>query len=253
MDLRLTDRVAFVTGGTRGLGRAICLALATEGARVAINYRTNAEEAHRLVQLLQSETPGLAILCQGDVSSERDVERMFDHIEGHWGCVEILINNAATCPTCAVTDLTLEQWNQTLHSNLTGTFLACRRLAQRLIARSRPGRIVNISSTAAFLGSTTGHAPYDASKGGIVSLTTSLARELAPHRIAVNAVAPGMIRTEMTADTLRANEAKYLARIPLQRIADPGEIADVVVFLASDRASYLTGTTVNVSGGMLMR
>jgi 3-oxoacyl-[acyl-carrier protein] reductase len=126
-------------------------------------------------------------------------------------------------------------------------------MVRRALAARRGGRIVNVASVAAFRGSTTGHAPYDASKGGIVSLTVSLAREVAPHGIAVNAVAPGMMLTEMTAATLAANEEKYLARIPLRRIGDPAEIAHVVTFLASGRASYMTGATVDVSGGMLMR
>jgi 3-oxoacyl-[acyl-carrier protein] reductase len=126
-------------------------------------------------------------------------------------------------------------------------------MIRRLLAAKRPGRIVNVSSTAAFLGSTTGHAPYDASKGGIISLTVSLAREVAAEGIAVNAVAPGMMVTDMTEETLRANEARYISRIPLQRIANPQEVADVIAFLASPRASYMTGATVNVSGGLWMR
>ena len=148
--------------------------------------------------------------------------------------------------------MTHQQWSETLAVNLTGTFLTSRRMIVALIAAGRTGRIVNVSSQAAFRGSTTGHAPYDASKGGIVSLTVSLAREVAAHGIAVNAVAPGMMLTEMTAATLAANEARYLARIPLNRIANTEEVADVIAFLASERASYMTGATVDVSGGMLM-
>jgi 3-oxoacyl-[acyl-carrier protein] reductase len=137
--------------------------------------------------------------------------------------------------------------------NMTGTFLCSREFVKRLLDAGRPGRIVNVSSQAAFRGSTTGHAPYDASKGGIISLTVSLAREVAASGIAVNAVAPGMMYTEMTAKTIDANKQKYLDRIPLHRIGDPAEIADVIIFLASDRASYMTGATVDVSAGMLMR
>jgi 3-oxoacyl-[acyl-carrier protein] reductase len=126
-------------------------------------------------------------------------------------------------------------------------------MVRQLIAAGRPGRIVNVASQAAFRGSTTGHAPYDASKGGVVSLTVSMAREVARYGIAVNAVAPGMMLTEMTAKTLEANREKYLARIPLGRIANTSEIADVILLLASDQAGYMTGATVDVSGGMLMR
>jgi len=137
--------------------------------------------------------------------------------------------------------------------NLTGTFLASREMVKRLLDSGRKGRIINIVSQAAFRGSTTGHAPYDASKGGIVSFTIALAREVAEQGIAVNAVAPGMILTKMVAKVLKANKEKYLARIPLHRIAEPEEIANVVTFLASEKASYITGATVDVSGGMLMR
>jgi 3-oxoacyl-[acyl-carrier protein] reductase len=126
-------------------------------------------------------------------------------------------------------------------------------MVTQLLEQERRGRIVNVSSAAAFLGSTTGHAPYDASKGAIVSFTVSLAREMAPYGIAVNAVAPGMMHTDMTAATIKANEHKYRACIPLGRIGDPAEVADIVAFLSSDRASYMTGATIDVSGGLLMR
>lgn len=146
-----------------------------------------------------------------------------------------------------------QMWSETIQVNLTGTFLASREMVKRLLDSGRKGRIINIVSQAAFRGSTTGHAPYDASKGGIVSFTIALAREVAEQGIAVNAVAPGMILTKMVTKVLKANKEKYLARIPLHRIAEPEEIANVVTFLASEKASYMTGATVDVSGGMLMR
>lgn len=253
MDLHLKDKVALVTGGSHGLGLAICEALAAERARVAVNYHRNAAKAEQVAAELQRKfnTPVMAL--PGDVACEADVVQMFDLLESRLGPAEILVNNAAVCPTCQVKDMALADWTRTLDVNLTGAFLASRELVRRLLGAGRPGRIVNVSSQAAFRGSTTGHAPYDASKGGMIALTVSLAREVAPHGIAVNAVAPGMMRTEMTADTLDANEAKYLARIPLRRIGQTEEIAAVVVYLASDRASYMTGATLDVSGGMLMR
>jgi 3-oxoacyl-[acyl-carrier protein] reductase len=253
MDLQLEGKVALVTGGSRGLGKAICLELAAEGVKVAVNYRRNPRKAGAVVEQIRTAHGVEAMAVRADVSQEADVVAMFRRIEATFSQVDILINNAAVCPTCQVKDTSEQQWNDTLRVNLAGTFLTCREMVRRLLAAKRTGRIVNVSSAAAFLGSTTGHAPYDASKGGMISLTVSLAREVAPYGIAVNAVAPGMMQTDMTADTLKANMEKYLARIPLKRIADPSEVAGVVVFLASERASYMTGATVDVSGGMLMR
>ncbi|OHB70020.1 MAG: 3-oxoacyl-ACP reductase [Planctomycetes bacterium RBG_13_63_9] len=253
MDLHLTDKVALVTGGRRGLGRAICLALAAEGAKVAVNYRRDPQAADAVVDEIARACGVEAMAVFGDVAQEADVAEMFDSIEQKFSRVDVLVNNAAVCPTCQVKDLSEPQWSHTLQVNLTGTFLTSREMVRRLISAGRPGRIVNVSSQAAFRGSTTGHAPYDASKGGIVSLTVSLAREVAGHGIAVNAVAPGMMLTEMTAAALQADPRKYIDRIPLRRVGNTEEIANVVAFLASERASYMTGATVDVSGGMLMR
>ena len=260
MDLKLKDKVALVTGGSRGLGKALCLAFAAEGAKVAVNYYRNAEEgidlageADAVVEEIGSTHSVEALAVPGDVSCEVDVLEMYRRVEEKFSQVDILVNNAAICPTCPVKDMTVEVWRRTVDVNLTGTFLTSREAVKRMLEAGRTGRIINISSQAAFRGSTTGHAPYDASKGAIVTFTVALAREVSKHGITVNSVAPGMIFTEMTADTIARNREKYLARIPLNRIADPGEIAAVAVFLASDAASYMTGATVDVSGGMLMR
>lgn len=260
MDLNLKDKIALVTGGSQGLGKAICMVLASEGAKVAVNYYRNAEKAIDFVQDAEAVVSKIkesyavdAIAVPCDVSKESDVIAMFGFIEENLGPMDILVNNAAICPTCWVHEMSEQMWSETIQTNLTGTFFTSREFVKRVLAAQRKGRIVNIVSQAAFRGSTTGHAPYDASKGGIVSFTIALARELAQKGIAVNAVAPGIIKTEMVAKVLKENEEKYLNRVPLHRIAEPEEIANVVAFLASDGASYITGATVDVTGGMLMR
>jgi 3-oxoacyl-[acyl-carrier protein] reductase len=260
MDLNLKDKVALVTGGSRGLGKAICLSLAAEGAKIAVSYYRNvddgvdlADEATELVKEIADTYGVQALAVGGDVSVEADVLNMFGQVAKKFSQIDILVNNAAVCPTCWVPDMPLEMWSRTISVNLTGTFLTSRQFVKRLLEAGRAGRIVNIVSQAAFRGSTSGHAPYDASKGGIVSFTIALAREVASQGIGVNAVAPGMIKTEMVAKVLDKNKEKYLNRIPLHRIAEPEEVADVVTFLVSERAGYMTGATVDVSGGMLMR
>lgn len=253
MDLHLRDKVALVTGASHGLGKAIAWEFAAEGARVAVNFRRDPARAEAVVRHIEANFGVEALAVQADVAREPEVEEMFRRVVERFGRVDVLVNNAAICPTCPVKDMTAAVWMETLQVNLTGTFLASRAMVRHLVDSGRPGRIVNISSQAAFRGSTTGHAPYDASKGGIVSFTVALAREVAHYGICVNAVAPGMMFTEMTAQVLSENPEKYKARIPLGRVAETSEVAKVVVFLASDAASYMTGATVDVSGGMLMR
>ncbi len=259
MDLNLKDKVALVTGGSSGLGKAICLALAAEGVKVGVCYFRStekdidlADEANAVVEQIRSTCGTEALAVPLDLTDEADVVEVYRLMEEKFGRVDILVNNAAFCPTGPITTCTKEEWDYTFQVNMTGAFVAARELVKRLLADKQPGKIVNIATQAAFRGSTTGHFPYDSSKGSLVSFTRALALAVSKDGINVNAVAPGMIKTEMVAKTWEAKKQKYLDRIPIKRIATPLEIANVVVFLASDAASYITGATVDVSGGMMM-
>jgi 3-oxoacyl-[acyl-carrier protein] reductase len=252
MDLGLRDRVALVTGGYRGLGRSICWLLAEEGARVAVNHRHSPDRAGELVEQIRQQFGVPAIAVAGDISQEADVVRMFDQIEQQLGPVDALVNNAAYCPPAATVDLTLDEFDRALQVNLAGTFLCSREMARRSLAAKRAGKIVNISSQAAFRGSESGKTAYDATKTGIIGFTISLAREMAPHGIQVNCVAPGLMYTEMLAPAVDADPQRFNRRVPLGRLGKTEEIAGVVVFLCSYRADYMTGATVDVSGGLAM-
>jgi 3-oxoacyl-[acyl-carrier protein] reductase len=253
MDLGLRDATALVTGGSRGLGQAIALALAAEGARVAVGFHREQAAAERVAEACRAQGAAGALAVTLDVASEASVLAAFDAVTAGLGAPEVLVNNAAVCPRGPAADTSRAAFDEALSVNLAGPFLCCRELIRRLARAGRPGRIVNVASTAAFLGSTSGQVAYDASKGGLVSLTISLAREVAPAGITVNAVAPGYLATDMMAEKLRAAPERYLARVPLGRLGDLEEIAAAVAFLASRRAGYVTGTVLNVSGGLLMR
>ena len=260
MDLHLRDRAVLVTGASSGLGKAMGLAFAAEGAKVAVHYFRSAEkgvdlvdDANDVVRCIADAHGTEAFAVPADLAREDDIHEMLRAVEDRFGQVDVLVNNAAALGSGPITSYTEEQWNYIFQVNVTGAFILSREFVRRLLDAGRRGKIVNIVSQAAFLGSTSGHLPYDCSKGAMVSFTRALAREVAPKGINVNAVAPGMIRTEMVAKRLAADEDKYVARIPLHRIATPEEIAGVVVFLSSDAAAYMTGTTLDVTGGMMMR
>ena len=252
MDLDLKGKVALITGGSHDLGESICRGLAAEGASIAINYRKDEAKVEKLIKEIEKDYKVEAVGVCGDISEEDDVIRIFNETEKDLSPVDILVNNAAISPTSYVKDTELELWNSTFKINATSTFLTSRELIRRLLKLKHKGKIINISTTSAYLGSTSGRAHYDASKGGVISFTISLAKEVAKYGINVNAVASGLMVTDNTRDRFLTNKEKYLATVPLGRYADTQEVANVVVFLASDKASYMTGSIVNVSGGLYM-
>ncbi|MDR2643732.1 MAG: SDR family oxidoreductase [Planctomycetaceae bacterium] len=252
MDLHLKNKVVLVTGGASGLGKTIVEILAEEGAKVAINYRSRKDTADSLVLELRSKYGVDALAVYADVSNESDIRNMFDEVESKLGSIHAVVNNAAYCanPECA--NLTLDEFKKCVDINLQGLFLVCRETVQRLRQRKSTGNIVNISSQAALRGSASGKTAYDMTKAGILGFTRSLAIEVGKDGINVNAVLPGLMYTEIIAAAIDADPEKFNKRSLLGRIAKTEEIAQVAVFLCSDRASYMTGASVDVSGGMAL-
>lgn len=252
MNLNLIGKTAIVTGGSRGVGRAITLALAQEGANVVVNYNNSQSAADETVNQIK-QSGGGAIAVQANLDNPDDCRKLIETAKEAFGTVDILVNNAGIWPKNWVKDISLDEWNHTMQVNLTSVFLTCQTFVQMLSEEKRKGKILNITSQAAFHGSTTGHSHYAASKAGVVSFTVSLAREVAGQGINVNALALGIVETDMIGDALQKNKDYYVNRIPLGRVAQPNEIADIAAFLVSERANYITGATLDATGGMLMR
>jgi len=248
IDLR--DKVAVITGGSRGIGRSCGLLMARAGARVVINYRNDARAAERTVDAIRA-AGGEGLAVAADVSREEACRDLMQEAAGRFGGIDILVNNAGIWKQAAVEEMTQEQWEETLRVNLRGPFLCCREAIPYL--KKRPSaRIVNVSSTAGQRGEPL-HSHYAASKGALQSFTKSLAVELAPHGITVNCVAPGWVDTDMCEEPFRGDGRRAIeAGIPLGRVGRPEEIAAAVVFLASPAASYLTGEILNVNGGSVL-
>lgn len=248
----LKGKKALVTGGSRGIGRGIALALAKQGADVAVNYRSNRQEADKVVSEIKKKGRE-AFAIQADVSSVDDVIRMFGEIEKQWGKLNILVNNAGVAHFSSFEEMAEEEWDRTLDVNLKGQFL-CAREAVKLM-KQKGGKIINISSVASGgVGvGTAKMAHYVASKGGVVAMTEALAVEVAPYKINVNAIAPGFIETDMTKELIGDEKAKkaFLGRIPWGRFGKPEDIGAAAAFLASDEADYVTGTVLYVDGGWL--
>jgi 3-oxoacyl-[acyl-carrier protein] reductase len=243
----LQNKVCLVTGSSRGIGAAIARAAASQGAAVAINYRSSRQQAEVLVEELRDfGYPAIAV--QADVGSSSDVERMYTTVEQELGPVSLLVNNAGASLRELATHTSDEQWEQVMNTNLKGPFLCCRRALPYMI-RSRWGRIVNMASIWGLLGSSC-ESVYAASKGGLVLFTKSLAKEVGPSGVTVNALAPGPIGTKMLAEELTVEEMQDLAeQIPLGRLGNPEEVAAICVFLLSSGASYINGQVIAVDGG----
>ena len=243
----LRGRVVLVTGASRGIGRAIAIRLAEEGCDVAVNYRVEREAAEEVAARVR-EAGGRALVVQADVSSPELVGAMVDRVEEELGPVDVLVNNAGIHKHHKSWEMSTEDWQRIIDVNLTGSYLTSRLLGPRMAQRGW-GRIIMISSIVATWG-TDHEAHYAASKAGMHGLAKSLALELSPGGVTVNAVAPGWIRTDMTGDTTEEALAEVIEDIPLGRVGEPEEIASIVAYLASPESSYVTGQVLHVNGGI---
>ncbi|MEX5286008.1 3-oxoacyl-[acyl-carrier-protein] reductase [Selenomonas sputigena] len=245
----LDGKAALVTGASRGIGRAIALRLAAEGARVAINYAGNAKAAEEVKAAIEA-AGGTALLCQADVADSAAVEAMIAEVVKAFGSLDILVNNAGITRDGLLLRMKDEDFDAVVDTNLKGVFY-CTKAAAKIMMKKRRGRIVNMASVVGLMGNA-GQANYAAAKAGILGFSKSVARELASRGITVNMVAPGFIGTDMTAVLPDTVKEKMLEDIPLGRMGEPEDVAEAVLFLVSDQASYITGQVVNVDGGMVM-
>src|SRR5262245_32864313 len=246
--MRCAGKIALVTGAQQGIGRAVALRLAREGADVALNFLDD----RRAAESCAAEIAALGRRCRAiaaDISKPAEARRLVETAEREVGLIDVLVNNAAIFPRAAFLDLSEDTWDAVLDTNLKGSFVCAQEVSRRLVAAGRPGAIINLSSGAPYRGSLRATA-YMASKLGIVGLTRAMARELAPHRIRVNAVAPGVTNTAMPRLGNTEEELAELARRnPTGRLAEPEDIADVIAFLASDDARHIVGQLLHVNGG----
>lgn len=243
----LKDKVAIVTGGSRGIGKAIVLALGKEGVKVLINYRGNESAALETLDELK-KLGGEGEIFKADVSVEEEVEKMFNFVLEKWGKLDILVNNAGITKDNLLIRMKDEEWDQVINTNLKGVFL-CTRAAIKIMMKQRSGKIVNISSIIGLRGNI-GQANYAAAKAGIIGFTKSVAKEVASRGITVNAIAPGFITTDMTEVLSEEMKKRILDEIPLGRFGTPEDVANAVKFLVSDEASYITGIVLSVDGGL---
>lgn len=245
----LGGKVAIITGASRGIGRAVALELARNGAKVVINFAGNRAAAEQVLAAVK-ENGGEAILHQADVADQAAVEAMFKAATDAFGRVDILVNNAGITRDNLLLRMKEEEWDAVMNTNLKGIF-NCTKVAAKIMMKQRTGKIINMTSVVGLMGNA-GQANYAAAKAGVVGFTKATAKELASRNITVNAIAPGFITTDMTAVLSGDVKADLAKQIPLGRLGAPEDIAAAVLFLASDAAGYITGQTLAVDGGMVM-
>lgn len=241
--------VVLITGSSRGIGRAIALRFASDGARIGINYRQNAAAAEATAEEV-SRLGGEPLLLPGDVSDQAAVASTFETLLGRWGRIDVLVNNAGIVRDTLILRMSDDDWDSVLEANLRSAFL-CTRAALRSMLRQRSGRIVNLASISGIRGNA-GQSNYAASKAALIGFTKSVAREVASRGITVNAVAPGLIETDITTRMPEKAREALVEQIPLRRMGTPDEVAEVVSFLASSQAAYITGQAIVIDGGLAM-
>ncbi len=246
--MQLKDQVAIVTGGTRGIGKAICLLFALEGARVIANFSKDDRIAENLLDEAKANGLGLE-LYKADVTQPHQVKDMVENISARWGRIDILVNNVGLVRDNFLMLMSEDDWDALMRANLTALFHCSKAVIRKMIAQ-RSGKIVNISSISGILG-TSGQTNYAATKGGMISFTKSLAREVGPFNIRVNAVAPGLIESEVVSKMPREKMEAVIKSTSLGRMGRPEEVARAVLFLASESAAYITGQTIVVDGGLV--
>ena len=245
----LKDKTAVVTGGSRGIGRAICIELAKQGANIVVNFSGSEAKAKAVVEEIEALGPK-AIAVQADVADSASVDGLMKQALEAFGSIDILVNNAGITRDNLLMRMKEQEWDDVIDTNLKGVFL-CTKAVTRQMMKQRAGRIINISSIVGVAGNP-GQANYVAAKAGVIGLTKTTAQELASRNILVNAIAPGFITTEMTDALPEELKESMLKQIPLAKLGQPEDIAKAVAFFASDSASYITGQTLHIDGGMVM-
>ncbi|HLS67506.1 MAG TPA: 3-oxoacyl-[acyl-carrier-protein] reductase [Pseudogracilibacillus sp.] len=247
--MSLQGKFALVTGASRGIGRAIALALGKRGVNVAVNYAGSEERAEQVVHELKSLGVE-SFKIKANVADETDVKTMMKEVVKTFGRLDILVNNAGITRDNLLMRMSIEEFREVIDTNLTGAFL-CTKAVTRQMMKQRYGKIVNIASIVGVSGNP-GQANYVAAKAGLIGLTKTTAKELASRNVLVNAIAPGFIQTDMTDVLTEDQKDAILSQVPLEKLGEPEDIANVVCFLASDEAKYITGQTIHVDGGMVM-